>query len=145
MIQVLSSLLCIVFLMLSATHFYWAFGGKWGIDSVLPSNDVGAKVLKTNALATIIVGVGLLSFALFYLVKTGFLSINLPSWLLLYAGWILPLIFLFRVVGDFKYVGLFKKIKTTKFAISDTKYFIPICSFLAVAGFIIQTYTSYEA
>lgn len=145
MILVLASLLCIVFLSLSVVHFYWAFGGKWGIDSALPSNGDGARVLKPKAIATIIVGVGLLSFALFYLVKAGFLSINLPSWLLLYAGWILPSIFLIRVIGDFKYVGLFKKIKTTKFAKSDTKYFIPLCSFLALAGFIIQTYTSYEA
>lgn len=141
MVLTLRSLVIIIFLLLSGIHFYWAFGGKWGIDSALPSNGDGAKVLKPKAVTTIIVGAGLLSFSLFYLIKTNLLSINLPSWLLLSAGWILPSIFLLRVVGDFKYVGLFKRVKTTKFAKSDTKYFIPLCIFLAVAGFIIQIYS----
>lgn len=141
MVLILGSLLAFIFLLLSAIHFYWAFGGKWGIDSALPSNGDGAKVLKPKTFATIIVAVGLLFFAMFYLVKVDFLSINLPNWLFLSAGWVLPSIFLIRVIGDFKYVGLFKKIRTTKFAKSDTEYFIPLCSFLAAIGFLIQIYS----
>lgn len=140
MIIALGNLLAFIFLTLSIIHFYWAFGGKWGIESAIPINEKSTRLMKPPVIATIIVGFGLLSFAVFYMVKTDFLYLALPSWILLYVGWILPSIFLIRVIGDFKYVGLFKKIKTTKFAKSDTKYFIPLCSFLAIAGFLIQTY-----
>jgi len=140
MILALASILAIIFIFLSAVHFYWAFGGKWGIDSAIPTTKESTRVMKPPVVATIIVGIGLLSFALFYLVKTGLLSFDLPSWLFLYAGWVLPSIFLIRVIGDFKYVGLFKKIKSSKFARSDSKYFVPLCTFLAVAGFLVQMY-----
>ncbi len=144
MVLALESLLIIIFVVLSVVHFYWAFGGKWGIDSALPTNEDGVRVLNPRAIESAIVGVGLLLFAIFYLVRTGVLSITLPSWLILYAGWILPSIFLLRVIGDFKYVGLFKKLKSTKFAKKDTRYFIPLCAFLAAAAFLVQKYSYYE-
>ena len=140
MIFVLGAILAVIFLFLSGIHFYWAFGGKWGIDAAIPTNDKNIQALKPPTIATIVVGVGLLFFSLFYMARIEVFTAKLPSWLPLYAGWILPSIFLLRVIGDFKYVGLFKKIKLTKFAKSDTKYFIPLCAFLAVAGFIVQMY-----
>lgn len=140
MVFLLGATLAVIFLLLSAIHFYWAFGGKWGIDVAIPTNDNSIQTLKPPTIATIIVGIGLLLFGLFYMAQIEFFSAKLPSWLPLYVGWILPSIFLLRVIGDFKYVGLFKKIKMTKFAKSDTKYFIPLCAFLALAGFIVQMY-----
>ena len=135
------SALVIIFFSLSAMHFYWVFGGKWGMDSALPANEDSIQVLKPKPTASIIVGVGLLLFAVFYLVKMNIVSIDAPNWLFLYAGWVVPLIFALRVIGDFKYVGLFKQIKSTKFARADNKYFIPLCAFLAIGGFIIQMYS----
>ncbi|TMM58703.1 DUF3995 domain-containing protein [Maribacter algarum] len=140
MVFVLGATLAVIFLFLSAIHFYWAFGGKWGIDAAIPTNDESIQALKPPIIATIIVGIGLLFFSLFYMIRIEVFTAKLPSWLPLYAGWILPSIFLLRVIGDFKYVGLLKKIKMTKFAKSDTKYFIPLCAFLALAGFIVQMY-----
>lgn len=136
----LASTLVIIFSFLSAMHFYWAFGGRWGVDSVIPTAEDSIKALRPPTIATIVVGIVLLSFALFYVTRMGILTMELGSWLFLYTGWVLPAIFLLRVIGDFKYVGLFKKIKSTKFAKADSKYFIPLCAFLAVAGFIIQWY-----
>jgi len=140
MVLVLGALLAIIFLFLSTLHFYWAFGGKWGIDSAIPTKDENIQALKPPTIATIIVGIGLLLFSLFYMARIEFFTVKLSSWLHLYIGWILPSIFLLRVIGDFKYVGLFKKVKMTKFAKSDTKYFIPLCAFIAVSGFILQMY-----
>ncbi|MEP3208235.1 MAG: DUF3995 domain-containing protein [Maribacter sp.] len=140
MILLLASTLVIIFSFLSAMHFYWAFGGRWGVDSVIPTAEDSIKALRPPTIATIVVGIVLLSFALFYVTRMGLLTVELASWLFLYTGWVLPAIFLLRVIGDFKYVGLFKKIKSTKFAKADSKYFIPLCAFLAVAGFIVQLY-----
>lgn len=142
MILALSSLLFLIFVALSVLHIYWALGGNWGIDSALPTKEEDStQVLKPRIAETLIVAMGLLSFALLYLIKTGLVSMALPSWVFNYGGWIVPSIFLIRVIGDFKYVGLFKKIKSTKFAKADSKYFIPLCSFLAIAGFLVQNYS----
>lgn len=144
MVLVLGSLLVFIFVVLATIHFYWAFGGKWGIDAALPTNKDGIRVLNPKATESSIVGFVLLFFAIFYLAKIGVLSITLPNWLLHYGGWILPSIFLFRVIGDFKYIGLFKKLKSTKFAKGDTRYFIPLCAFLSISAFIVQIYSLYE-
>jgi hypothetical protein len=46
---------------------------------------------------------------------------------------VLVAVFAIRALGDFKYVGFFKKVKNTDFAINDTKYFTPLCAFVAVS------------
>ena len=48
-----------------------------------------------------------------------------------YAGWSLMVLFLLRAIGDFKIVGLFKKLKSTKFATYDTWLFTPLCLFIS--------------
>lgn len=141
MVLVLGGLLILVFGILSGIHFYWAFGGKWGFLGALPTNKEGMTVLNPRAIDSALVGFGLLIFALFYCIKIGIFSIALPNWLLLYGGWILPFIFLVRVIGDTKYVGLFKKVKTTEFAKRDTKYYVPLCILLTVTGFAVQMYS----
>jgi len=35
--------------------------------------------------------------------------------------------FFFRAVGDFNYVGFFKKVKNTGFAKRDNRYYSPLC------------------
>jgi hypothetical protein len=49
----------------------------------------------------------------------------------------IAIIFLIRAIGDFRYVGFLKKIKNTKFAKKDTKYYSPLCSLISVLAFII--------
>lgn len=141
MILGLGGLLIVIFLFLSAVHFYWAFGGKWGFQGALPTNEEGVTVLNPKTIDSVLVGFGLLLFAFFYCIKTSILSIALPNWFLLYGGWALPAIFLLRAIGDTTYVGVFKKIKSTEFAKRDTRYFIPFCAFLALVAFIVQIYS----
>ncbi len=138
MISILVGLLAFTLAVLSGIHFYWAFGGKWGFEEALPTNLNGNAMLKPNTLSCLMVAAGLLLMALFYGLQLGFIPVNLPSWIVTYGGWILPSIFLLRTLGDFKYVGIFKKVKTTGFARRDNAYFIPICTFLFVAGYWVQ-------
>ena len=138
MIIVLGCILILVFLMLSALHFYWATGGKRGFHEALPTNEKEVTVLDPKIIDSVIVGLGLLFFAFFYASKITVIQNYLWNWLLLYGGWIVASIFSLRSVGDFKYVGVFKKVKSTKFAKRDTQYFIPLCIFIAFLGFMIQ-------
>jgi hypothetical protein len=62
----------------------------------------------------------------------------LPSGMLASIGWIIPAIFLIRAIGDFKYVGFTKKVKSSTFAELDTKFFSPLCLVIAALGFAIE-------
>jgi len=47
-------------------------------------------------------------------------------------------IFLLRAIGDFNYVGFFKKIKDTNFGKMDSKYYSPLCLVIAIMGFAVK-------
>ena len=135
---ILGLLLFMLFASISLLHFYWAFGGALGLNYALPTTDIGERVINPSRLATLVVSVGLLGFASFYLIKIGFLTNTLPQVLLNYAGWFLSFVFIFRAIGDFKYVGFFKKITTTTFAEFDTKYFSYISLGIGVLAVLIE-------
>ena len=39
--------------------------------------------------------------------------------------------------GNFRLVGFFKKVRGTRFATLDTRYYSPLCLFLAAAAFFV--------
>lgn len=135
---ILSIILLATFTSLGVIHFYWLLGGKWGLGKALPTKEIGEKAIEPPKIATAIVGVGLISFGLIYLIKTGLINIQVPSWVITYGSWIIPSIFILRAIGNFNYVGLFKKIKNTEFAKADSKWFIPLCLIIGILGILIQ-------
>ncbi len=110
----------------------------WGFDAALPTDEAGKRVLNPKKFDSLIVGLGLSAFGAFYLFQAVFTAIEMPNGLTTYGGWIIPSIFLLRAIGDFRFVGFFKKIKSTPFAKMDTKLFSPLCLCMALAGFAIQ-------
>ena len=113
-------------------HFYWALGGTLGLDRAIPTRN-GKALLNPGKILTIIVGFIILSFAcVAYVLSFKDLSVISYSKQIIYAGWFLSVIFIIRSIGDFNMVGIFKKIKLTKFAEFDTKYFIPLTSFWSI-------------
>ncbi|MCD8445685.1 DUF3995 domain-containing protein [Tenacibaculum finnmarkense] len=138
MITVLSIILFVIFSSLGFIHFYWILGGKWGLEKALPTKEAGQKAMESPKIATAIVGIGLISFGLIYLIKTGLINFQIPNWIITYGSWIIPSIFILRAIGDFNYVGVFKKIKNTEFAKADSKWFIPLCLTIGILGILIQ-------
>lgn len=118
-------------------HFYWMFGGRWGTQRVFPTRSKEAEAPPIPKIATLIVALGLLFFGLLYLRKAGFIDFPLPPWILHYSYWLIPAIFIVRAIGEFKYVGFFKKVKDTHFAKADTQYFSPLCLFIGILGLLI--------
>lgn len=135
---ILSVLLTLIFMVLAIIHFYWAFGGRWGFEAALPTNLTGKKVLNPRSIHSLLVGVGLSVFVCFYLLLVIFPEIVIHVWRINSVAWVIPSIFLLRAVGDFKYVGFFKKIKTTQFAKMDNQLYSPLCTLIAFLGFTIQ-------
>lgn len=129
-------LLFFIFLTLGVIHFYWAKGGKWAFKNAIPTKENGDLVLNPRTIDSIMVGLYLTIIAVFYLLQLNILKIDFPSWTN-YILWIIPTVFLLRAIGDFKYVGFFKRTKTTLFAKWDRKLFSPLCLAISFLGFMI--------
>jgi hypothetical protein len=135
---ILKIILCGIFVILAVIHFVWAFGVQWGFDIALPTNEHGERMINPKKSDCIIVGLGLSAFALFYLLRSNIILLNVPFWVFRYGGWVIPSIFIIRAIGDFKYIGFFKKIRNTDFGQMDTKCYSPLCLLIGLIGVIIQ-------
>ena len=138
MTTILSLLLSLVFIFLAFIHFYWLFGGNWGLKQAVPTKNEKEDFSPPPRLATFLVAIVLVLFGFLYIVQSGFINIQLSDWIIKYVYWIIPSVFLLRAIGEFRYVGFFKKIKNTDFAKADSNWFSPLCCAVAIIGFIIQ-------
>lgn len=138
MIILLGKIAGTILLLLSALHFHWAFGGSFGFEAALPTTTDGKRVLNPKKIDSAVVGFGLLFFAIIYFLKSSATNFELPSLISDYGLWLIVVIFFARSIGDFKYVGFFKKVKGTDFANMDNKFYAPLCLFLAISGLIIE-------
>lgn len=136
--MILGILLFIIFLSLSALHISWAFGKKWGFENSLPKNEAGDRILNPKKVDCAIVGIGLLLFGIFYLTKVDLIPFALPEQVVRIASWVIPFIFLFRAMGDFKYVGFFKKVTSTDFAKKDSAFYSPLCLIVGLIGILLE-------
>ena len=135
---IFSLLLTLTFTILSIIHLNWALGNTWGLSKAIPTKTDNQEIIKPGPIITLAVALGLLIFAAFYFIipEPG----NPKNWIFEYIGWIIPSIFLLRSIGDFKYVGFFKRIKTTEFSKFDTKFYTPLCLIIAFLGYLIQIF-----
>ncbi|MCH2044614.1 MAG: DUF3995 domain-containing protein [Saprospiraceae bacterium] len=136
--MILAIILFVIFSILGAFHLYWLAGGSWGMEYVIPTKDDTTQRLTPPAFATLIVAVALFSFGLVYLQLTELIYLPVPDWIINYAAWFIPSIFILRAIGEFNYVGFFKRIRHTKFAKADSKLFSPLCLGIGGIGIIIQ-------
>ena len=113
--MILSILLSILLIGLGLIHFNWVVGGNFGFSESLPTKESGERVLNPKKIDSAIVGIGLTAFGFLYLLKSGVIEFIIPGWIMAYGSWIIPIIFLLRAIGEFKYVGFFKKIKKNSF------------------------------
>ncbi|WP_347374594.1 DUF3995 domain-containing protein [Aequorivita sp. Q41] len=135
--MILAIILSILLFVLGLIHFNWVIGGTFGYSEALPTNENGDRVLSPKKIDSASVAIGLIAFGTFYIFKAGIIDYNLPLWILNYGSCIIPAIFLLRAMGDFKYVGFFKKIKNTPFGKLDTILFSPLCLLIGILGLLI--------
>lgn len=125
-----------IFILLSALHFYWAFGGTAGKDVVIPTYGNGRYLFVPSIEITITVALGMLFFAAVNLAHRHWLFSGIDLEYTRYGVLIIAFIFLLRGIGDFRYIGLSKRHKESPFAKMDTKYYSPLCLFIAVIHLI---------
>lgn len=140
MLTAFSLLLFLIFFTLALLHFYWAAGGRWGFDIALPKDNEGNKLMQPGAIASLIVGFGLLLMSLFYLDINWSCDNAIFTFVKSYAGWAIAGIFLLRAIGDFRIVGLFKKIRHTDFGKMDSKFYSPLCLLISILAIVIELF-----
>ncbi|EJR54883.1 hypothetical protein IIM_01823 [Bacillus cereus VD107] len=121
---------CILFLV-SFLHVYWAFGGKWGTNSVIPT-EFGEKTFTPGTAMTLLIALLLSVAAIILLLQANVISFAVPNVIIQIGTWVCMIVFFIRVVGEFNYFGIFKRKKDTPFAKMDTLLYIPLCAFLSL-------------
>ncbi|WP_373425317.1 DUF3995 domain-containing protein [Chryseobacterium lathyri] len=111
-------ILLIIILSISFLHIYWALGGTWGKDLAVPTTENEIPLFEPGAFVCLITGFCFLLPAS---------AIVFPSRFSLPILWINTFLFFIRAVGDFRYIGFFKKIKNTPFSQRDTLIYTPLC------------------
>jgi hypothetical protein len=124
----------LILLMLAGVHLYWAAGGKAGKGAAVPSAD-GRPLMRPSAFGTAIVAVGLCVMAALVALRIGWL--NLPALsgngvVVRVGAWLIAAVFTLRAIGDFRYIGFFKRIRDSRFARLDTLAYSPLCACLAL-------------
>ena len=141
MITLIAIILFLILLLLSSIHFYWGFGGRWGSEAVFPTKDDHVPAKKPGATPTFIVAFGLMGFGLLVLINARLINLTLPVWFEKYGLEVIAAIFILRAVGEFKYVGFFKKYSQTKFGRNDTKYYSPLSLIIGLLMLILALNT----
>lgn len=138
MTRVVGMLAAAVLLGLGALHAYWAGGGRWGTDVAIPKRG-GQPLFVPGPAGTLMVAVLLWAAGLVFLGRVGLWGQWLPRWPFVAGTWTLVIVFGGRVVGDFRWFGLFKRVRGTPFAWWDTWLYVPLCGLLALAALLVAS------
>jgi|CXWL01.1.fsa_nt_gi hypothetical protein len=131
MSAIIAPVLATILVILALLHLYWMVRGV-GAGAAVPSHPDGTPLFQPGRVASLLVAAALLLAATIVLGRAHLLRIDLPAWLLRLGIWGVAVAFAARAVGDFHYVGLFRRVRGTPFARWDSLLFTPLC--LAIAG-----------
>ncbi|MBI40369.1 MAG: hypothetical protein CMF59_12270 [Leptospiraceae bacterium] len=127
----------ILFGFLASLHIYWALGGKWASRKTIPVRPDGAPLFQPGKMATLLVALLLGLSAAYFLTGWGRVHDFSDFWSI--PAWIIVAAFFLRSIGEFKYVGFFKRIRGSDFARMDTFVYSPLCLLISggVAHFMV--------
>ena len=140
MIRLLAACVGLVFVVLALWHFRMASRPFTG--SAVPSVD-GKPLFVPSSGATVAVGVALLVFAVLVAATGSLVPLGLPARLLSWASLALSLGLLARAIGEFRYVGFFKRVRDGRFARMDTFVYSPLCLVLAIGVAVVAEHNGF--
>jgi hypothetical protein len=122
---------CSAFVAIALWHFHMAlFAGPSGESAAVPIVN-GKPLFMPSARSTAAVGVALMMAAVLVAATSGMLWLGLPLRVLSWLSFALALGLLARAIGEFKYVGFFKRVRGTRFAAMDSLLYSPLCLLLS--------------
>jgi hypothetical protein len=132
----LATALAAIFLGLGAMHVYWGLGGRSGHAAGVPSLD-GQRLFTSSRRATLVVATALFVAALVISGTAGWVGDVVPVRVFRVLTLILSFVFLLRAIGDFRYIGFFRRPSESTFAYWDMRLYSPLCLFIAAAALVL--------
>lgn len=132
MINLLGIATALIFLSIALLHVYWVFGSSRNGNTVIPTHN-GQPLFTPSPGMTLLVALALLLSALLVVGTLGFGRMGLPLWLFKLGTWGVATVLFLRAIGDFRFVGFFKRVRGTPFARNDTLFYSPLCLYLALS------------
>jgi len=126
------------FVVLALWHVHMALGPMSGESGGVPSVE-GKPLFVPSRSATLAVAVVLCLFAGLVAATAHLIEVGVSQVVLSVASYLLALGLLARAIGEFKYVGFFKRVRASKFARLDTLVYSPVCLALS-AGVALVAY-----
>jgi hypothetical protein len=142
---IVAGVLAAAFISIAALHVYWAARGMAGGDAAtvggaVPVRADGSPLFRPGPLATLAVAVLLAAAAVVVLGRAGVVALVAPVILYRVATWVLGIVLLLRAIGDFRYVGIFRRERHSRFAAMDTVLYTPLCALLAAGVFYLAAH-----
>lgn len=122
--------LCLFFI--AAVHFYWGLRSMDGATVLVPELD-GRPVYSPRNTDFLDVTAALLLACVVVAARGELVRSPLPPAWITAGTYAVGAALLARAVGDFRYVGFFKRVRGTAFAEWDTRLFSPVSLLLGLA------------
>jgi hypothetical protein len=138
MIVSLAWCLATILLAIAALHLFWAAGLRPS-GAVIPERD-GQPVFAPRRPITMFMALLFTLSAWVLLVRSGAIlppAVPVLPRLIRWATWGIAMIFVLRAVGEFHYVGFFKRGRTTRFARMDDRVYSPLALLLGMGSALI--------
>ncbi len=131
--RIAAGAVAIALVAIAALHVFWGSRGQLGRSAVVPERD-GKPLFVPTRVACFSVAALLVAAAWLLLVGGGLLPNLGPPWLATVGPVGVGLVLLARAIGDFRYVGFFKTVRASRFAVLDTRFYSPLCALLGLGA-----------
>ncbi|MBI3791508.1 MAG: DUF3995 domain-containing protein [Gemmatimonadetes bacterium] len=125
-----------LFALLSLIHLGWAVTGRVPA-AVIPSKRDGTPIIDPSRGESAVVAVLLAVAALVHLGRGGVGPALLPHWARVTGIVLVSIALSLRTIGDFRYVGLFKRERGTPFSRQDSRFYTPLVCTLGLLSLVL--------
>ena len=136
MVTVIARIVAAALGALGLLHVYWALGGRAGESTAVPELN-GQRAFVPSRGGTLVVAAALLFAAMVTAIAGRLIGVGGFGGVFRILAFGLSATFIARAVGDFRWVGFFKRVRGTRFALLDTAVFSPLCLLVGCAVFYV--------
>lgn len=138
LLRVAAYLIVEFYILFAILHVYWALGGRKGLSAALPKQG-GKPVFKPTRHATLAVAVCLAACSALLLSWLGTIPLAMPALYLRIGLVLMATTMLLRAIGDFRYVGIFKRRGEGRFYSMDTWIYTPLCIAISTVLYLLAS------
>ncbi|MFL9884411.1 DUF3995 domain-containing protein [Paraburkholderia agricolaris] len=133
-------MLAFAYFIFALMHVYWAMDGRRGLRSAIPERDDGRPLFHPRRYGTWVIAAAIAGCSVLLLWWVRAFASPLPDSVLRGGVLMLAVAMVLRAIGDFRYFGLFRTIRISRFARMDRWLYTPI-SMLAGALLLLMGLT----